>query len=56
MSSPAEVYRQNAAGCEQWAERATVTLAKNTFRGLAEQWLMLAALVEGVKKRVSGTE
>ena len=56
MSSPAEVYRQNAAGCEQWAERATVTLAKNTFRGLAEQWLRLAALVEGVKKRVSGTE
>ena len=51
MSSAAEVYRQNAAGCEQWAERATVTLAKNTFRDLAEQWLRLAVLVEAAKEK-----
>ena len=47
MPLPSEVYRQNAAACEQWAERATDVLAKKTFRDAAEQWLNLAALVEG---------
>src|SRR5262245_45399302 len=50
MPSPAEVYRQKAAECEQWAESAADTLAKQTFRDLAEQWLRLAALVEAQEK------
>jgi len=50
MTSPAEVCRQNAATCEQQAEGATDALAKQTFRNAAEQWLNLAALVEGQEK------
>ena len=51
MPSPAEVYRENAAGCEQWSERATDALVKMTFRDLAEQWLRLAVLVEAAKEK-----
>ena len=47
MPLPSEVYRQNAAECEQRAERATDVLAKRTFRDAAKHWLNLAALVEG---------
>jgi cell shape-determining protein MreC len=50
MPSPAEVYRQNAAACNQLAERATDALAKQTFRKSAEAWLNLAALAEGQEK------
>jgi len=47
MPLPSKVYRQKAAECEQWAERATGTLAKKTFRDAAKHWLNLASLVEG---------
>jgi len=50
MPSRPEVCRQNAATCEQQAERATDALAKQTFRNAAEQWLNLAALVEDQEK------
>jgi hypothetical protein len=39
------VCRKRAAECEQWAERVTDTLAKQTFH-----WLNLAALVEAQEK------
>ena len=52
MPSPAEVYRQKRSRVRAfWAERATDTLAKRTFRDLAEQWLRLAALVEGDQEK-----
>ena len=44
------VCRKRAAECEQWAERVTDTLAKQTFRNSAEHWLNLAALVEAQEK------
>jgi len=50
MPSPADIYRQKAAECEQRAKSTTDALAKQTFRKLAEQWLSLAALVEGQEK------
>jgi len=50
MPSPAEVFRENAAACEQLAEHATDALAKQTFRNAAEHWLSLAALVAGQEK------
>ena len=52
MLPRAEIYKNNAAGCEREALRATTPVLKSKYQGVARQWREMAERAE--RSAVSG--